>query len=72
MNSVYNWIGTLSPEPMYFGLFPKFHSDPVLPSADVKLHDKTVLNVEALTDSVDFEEDPEITIMVILICLCLN
>ena len=36
MNSVYDWIGSLSPEPMYFGLFPKFHSDPVLPSTDMK------------------------------------
>ena len=61
MNSVYDWIGSLSPEPMYFGLFPKLHSDPVLPSADVKLYDKTVLNVGILTDPIDFEEDQEMT-----------
>ena len=58
-NSVHDWIGSLSPEPMYFGLFPKFHSDAVLPSADVNLYDKTVLNVGFLTDfkPIDFEED---------------
>ena len=61
MNSIYDLIGSLSPEPMYFDLFPKFHYDPVLPSADVKLYDKTVLNVGALTDPIDFEEDQEIT-----------
>ena len=61
MNSVYDWIGSLSPEPMYFGLFPKFHSDPVLPSTDVKLYDKTVINVGVLTDPIEFEEDQEIT-----------
>ena len=59
MNSVYDWIGSLSPEPMYSGLFPKHHSDPVLPSTDVKLYDKTVLNDGVLTDLIDFEEDQQ-------------
>ena len=57
---------------MYFGLFPKFHSDPVLPSTDVKLYDKTVLNVGVLTDLIDFEEDQEITFIVIPICLTMR
>ena len=33
----------------------------MLPSTDVKLYDKTVLNVWGLTDHIDFEEDQEIT-----------
>ena len=61
MNCVYDWIGSLSPEPVYFGLFMKFHSDPVLPSADVKLYDKTILNVGVLADPIDFQEDKETT-----------
>ena len=61
MNSVCDWTGSLSPEPMYFGLFLKFHSDPVLPSTYVKSYDKTVLNFGVLTDPTDFEEDQEIT-----------
>ena len=61
MNVAYDWVGSLCSKPMYFGLYSKDCHKPVPPPSNVKLYDKTVLNLGILNQPLDFQEDCEIT-----------
>ena len=62
MNVAYDCVGSLCSKPMYFGLYSKDCHEPVPPPSNVKLYDKTVLNLVILNQPLDFEEDCEITL----------
>ena len=61
MNVAYDWVGSLLSKLIYFGLYSKDFHGLVPPPSNVELYDKTVLNFGILNQSLDFEEDCEIT-----------
>ena len=60
MNNVYDWMGSLSPEPMYFKLSCG-RSSLIPPSPPVLNVTLTILNMTEVKEPLPFEEDEEIT-----------
>ena len=62
MNNVYEeWVGLLSPEPMFFIFFCNYTAA-VPPSDAASKHALTTLNMEEVEEPLCFEDDKEITV----------
>ena len=64
MNNVYGWMRSLSPEPMYFK-FSCGRSALIPASAPVSNFALTTLNMTEVNEPLPFEEDEEITMIVL-------
>ena len=62
MNNVYDWMGSLSPEPTYF-MFSCGRSGLIPASAPVSNFTLTTLNMTEVNEPLPFEEDEEITMI---------
>ena len=61
MNNVYDWVGSLSPEPMFFKFF--CNNTAAIPSSDAaSKYALTTLNMEEVDEPLYFEDDKEITV----------
>ena len=60
MNNVYDWMGSLSPEPMYFK-FSCGRSALIPASAPVSSFALATLNMTEVNEPLPFEEDEEVT-----------
>lgn len=58
-NSIYDWVGSISPKPMYYRIY--FENEDVKPWMNVEKYEKCVLNVAASEQPMELEEDDEIT-----------
>ena len=56
MNNVYDWVGTISVEPMYFELFVDLWS-PIPATDPANKYANTVLNMAEVSKPPSFEED---------------
>ena len=61
MNNVYDWVGSLSPEPMFFKFFCN-NTAAIPPSDAASKYALTTLNMEEVDEPLYFEDDKEITV----------
>ena len=61
MNKVYDWVGSLSPEPMFFKFFCN-NTDAIPRSDTASKYALTTLNTEEVDEPLYFEDDKEITV----------